>query len=154
VARVIRGAARVVRASSAARASERDLALGLVELARERHALRETSAREIGTLALEVAARIVGERVETDPALLERMVLRAIERARADTAVRVLLHPADRLALDARLAARLPPEITLVDDETQARGGCLVRGTLVTVDARLESVLGAIAQAMGIDRPT
>jgi flagellar assembly protein FliH len=154
MARVIRGAARVARAEHGHRSSERALVTGLAELARERHALHEGASREIGALALEVASRIVGERVETDPALLERLVMRALARARADAAVRVLLHPADRAALAERLAGRLPPEIVLVDDDTQSRGGCLVRGTLVTVDARLETALAAIAQAMGVDRPT
>ena len=152
MARVIRGAARVVRADRGQ--GERALVAGLAELARERHGMREGASREIGTLALEVASRIVGERVAVEPALLERIVMRALERARADAAVRVLLHPLDRAALAERLGDRLPPEIVLVDDDTQSRGGCLVRGSLVTVDARLDTVVATIAQAMGVDRPT
>jgi len=154
MAHVIRGGARVVRSARATSAAERDLVAGLAELARDRAQLREGAAKEIGTLALEVASRVVGERISVDSALLERIVLRALERARADSAVRVLLHPDDHAALATRLGARLPPEIVLVDDATQSRGGCLVRGALVTVDARLETAIAAIAQALGIDRPT
>lgn len=154
MARVIRGGARVLRAGRSGAAAERELVRGLVELSRERTRVREGASREIGSLALEVASRLVGERVATDAALLERIVLRALARARADSAVRVLLHPDDRVLLAGRLGDRLPPEIELVDDATQVRGGCLVRGTLVTVDARIESTLAAIAQAMGVERPT
>ena len=154
MARVIRGGARVVRARMGGDTAERELVRAMSELARERAQLREATSREIGTLALEVAARLVGEQVAADPALLERIVLRALARARGDSAVQVLLHPDDRQALEARFAGRLPPEIVLLDDAAQSRGGCLVRGTRVTVDARVESAIAAIAQAMGVERPT
>lgn len=154
MARVIRGAARVVRRAALDSAVERELVGGLAELARERARLREGASREIGSLALEVATRLVGEQVCADPALLERIVHRALARARADSAVRVSLHPDDRKALEARLAGRLPDEIVLEDDPAMARGGCHVRGGLVTVDARIETALAVIARAMGIDGPT
>ncbi len=152
MARVIRGAARVVSAQMRASAPSA-LAEAAILLARERAQLRESAAREIGTLALDVARQLVGEAVAHDPALLERIVARTLERARHDSAVTVVLHPDDRRALVARLGA-MPPGITLEDDASQARGGCWVRGTLVTVDARLETTLASLARAMGVDPPT
>lgn len=152
MARVIRGGARVIRSRASSGSQERELLVGMAELAKERARLREGAAAEIGTLALDVATRIVGERVTMDAALLERIVVRALARARADSAVRVHLHPEDRAALEARF--RDLPEITLVDDASQARGGCIVRGALVTVDARVETAVAAIAQALGVERPT
>lgn len=153
MARVIRGAARVIRPSGAG-ASERATLTLMRDLARERAQLREGANKEIATLALDVASRLVGERVIADGALLERIVLRALERARADSAVRVMLHPSDRAVLEERIGARLPAEIVLVDDASQSRGGCLVRGTFVTVDARLETTLATLAAALGVERPT
>ena len=150
---MIRGGARVLRRAGASSGAERDLLVGLTELARERARLRESASKEIGALALDVAARVIGERVAIDPELLERIVGRALARARVDSAVRVTLHPDDRASLERRLGA-LPPEIVLEDDGAQARGGCIVRGTLVTVDARVETALAAIAHAMGVDAPT
>lgn len=152
MARVIRGGARVVRASAGGGHQTRELIAGLAELSAARARLREGASSEIGTLALDVASRVIGERVAVDTALLERIVLRALQRARADSAVRVLLHPADRALLAPRFGDH--PDIVLVDDPTQARGGCLVRGALVTVDARVETAIAAIAQALGVERPT
>lgn len=152
MARVIRGGARVIRAAGRDDATRATLA-AMVELSRERSRLRDEATKEIGTLALEVAARVVGEQVAIDPALLDRIVLRALTRARHDTSVRLVLHPDDRALVEARLGDRLPPEVTLVDDPAQTRGGCLVRGTLLTVDARIETALAAIARAMEIEAP-
>ncbi|MFO0683069.1 MAG: FliH/SctL family protein [Sandaracinus sp.] len=152
MARVIRGAARVV--SAAARASApHEVAEAAIALARERAQLRESATREIGTLALDVARQLVGEAVALDPALLERIVARALSRARHDTAVTVTLHPEDRRALLARIGTP-PAGVLLEDDASQSRGGCWVRGTLVSVDARLETTLGTLARAMGVDPPT
>jgi flagellar assembly protein FliH len=153
VARVIRGGARIVRPATPRYDGERAVIVGLAEIARERARLREAAAQEIGTLALEVAARVIGERVAIEPALVERIVARALARAKTESSVRVTLHPDDRRALEARLGT-LPAEIVLDDDPTQARGGCVVRGAVVTIDARIESAIAAIAHAMGVDAPT
>jgi flagellar biosynthesis/type III secretory pathway protein FliH len=69
--------------------------------------------------------------------------------------VTVQLHPLDRAALEATLAPRggVPDGVTLLDAPDQARGGCVVRGAQVTIDARVETALAAIAQAMGVDAP-
>ncbi len=117
--------------------------------------LREGASREIGTLALEVAARIVQETVAADPALLERIVFRALSRARDESRVDLFLHPDDRAALTERLASSggLPDTIRLVDAPAQARGGCVVSSDRIRIDARVESALEAIARAMGVDIP-
>ena len=153
MARVIRGAAHVVRANASHDHVQRALITGMADLAKERARLRESAAREIGTLALEVASRVVGEQVAVDAALLERIVARALSRARADSAVRVMLHPDDRALIEAR-TGEASPDIVLVDDPTQARGGCLVRGALVTVEARVATGIAALARAMGVEHPT
>lgn len=152
MARVIRGAARVISATARANAA-REVAEASLALARERAQLRESATREIGTLALDVARQVVGEAVTLDPALLERIVARTLARAHHDTAVTVLLHPDDRSALLARLGP-LPAGIVFADDPSQSRGGCWVRGALVSIDARLETTLAALAHAMGVDPPT
>jgi flagellar assembly protein FliH len=155
MARVIRGGARVVRVGAARGELERAWAERLVDLARERARLRDAGAEQVATLALEVAMHVIGEQVAVDPALLARIVGRALAKARAESSVRVTLHPDDRAALEHHLGERgLPPEVVLEDDASQARGGCVVRGPLVTVDARVETALATIAHAMGIDRPT
>lgn len=160
MARVIRrGGARVLHVpplSPGGGERERaEILVAMRAIESERRALRESAAAEIGALALEVAGRVVGERVAADPALLERLVLRALARARHESAVTVQLHPADRASLEAVLAPRggVPAGIALMDAPDQARGGCVVRGASVTIDARVETALAAIAQAMGVDAP-
>ncbi len=117
--------------------------------------LRESASREIATLALEVAGRVVHEAVALDPALLERIVLRALARARDEHRVELVLHPEDHALLAQQLSSKggLPDSIRVVEAPDQLRGGCVVASERIRIDARVESALLAIARAMGVDAP-
>ena len=140
---------------STARAWRYGVLSAMVSLAEQTNALRDGASREVATLALEIAARIVHEAVAIDGALLERIVQRALVRAKDESRVRLRLHPEDREALIARFADRggLPAAIQIVDAEGQLRGGCVVSSERISIDARVESAIEAIARAMGVDGP-
>lgn len=126
-----------------------------LELRAQASELRESASREVATLALEVAARLVHEAVVLDPSLLERIVARALARAKDESRVELRLHPEDRELLVRSLAASggLPESIRVVDAPDQLRGGCVVSSDRIRIDARIESAIAAIARAMGVDAP-
>lgn len=157
-ARAVEDAASIrARAEEAGRVAGEARAIeALIAIEARSAALEESASREVAKLALDVAARIVHEAVAIDAALLERIVLRALARARSESRVEVRLHPADRAELVRHLEPRggLPETIQLVDAPDQARGGCVVTSGRITIDARIESALAAIERAMGVDAPS
>jgi flagellar biosynthesis/type III secretory pathway protein FliH len=135
--------------------AEIEAAKTMIELASQASELRESASRDVASLALEIAGRVVHEAVCLDASLLERIVLRTLARAREESRVEVQLHPEDRAALTLRFAGHggLPDTVRLVDAADQARGGCVVSSERIRIDARVESAIAAIARAMGVDAP-
>ena len=136
-------------------AAESSAVARMLELSAEATEIRESASREVASLALEVASRVVHEAVSVDPALLERIVLSVLSRARSEARVTLTLHPEDEATLVERLAPRggLPASIRIERAPDQLRGGCIVASERIRIDARVESAILAIARAMGVDPP-
>jgi flagellar biosynthesis/type III secretory pathway protein FliH len=123
-----------VAALIAATRAERDRALG-------------EARREIVTLAIAVAKRLVGDAVERDARVVESIARDAIERARGSSRLRILVAPADAPALAALASAHLIP-LEVEPDPTLGRGDCVVRADVGTIDARLDTKLAAFLDAL------
>lgn len=121
----------------------------LVEAARARDLAREEAARDARTLALAAAERIAGEAIALEPERIVAIVREAIGRTRRARAIEVRAHPDDVRAIE---AASLPV-LRVVADASMARGGCVVRSELGTVDARVEVRLDAMARVLGCEPP-
>lgn len=142
-----------LRAEAAEEARAEAAAL-LVEAARAKDAALEQAEREVRTLALAAAQRIVGEAVALEPARMAVVVRDAMARARRARAIEVRAHPDDVPAIEAAGLSLVPAGASrVVPDETIARGGCVVRSELGTVDARVEVRLEAMARALGCEPP-
>ena len=101
-----------------------------------------------------MAERIVGRAVALAPQTMAEIVATALAASRPrDAAVTIRLHPDDLAPVTARrdaLAARTPAatELALVADERVGRHGCVIETALGRVDARLETQLAVLEQAI------
>jgi type III secretion system HrpE/YscL family protein len=125
-----------------------EAAATLAGAARARDAMLAGAEREVRTLALAVAAKIVGETVALDPERSLVIAREALSRARRAERLELRVHPDDLATLAAAL-----PSVQITGDTSIARGGCVVRSELGTVDARIETQLAAIAAHLGCDPP-
>jgi flagellar assembly protein FliH len=114
----------------------------------ERHIVDENKARVLG-LALEIAGRVVRERIAAGDPVAERVAAEVLADApRSGTRV-LRVHPDDHAALlQALPRLREQGSITLEMDPSISPGGVVVETPLEKVDARLETALSSIADAL------
>jgi flagellar assembly protein FliH len=110
----------------------------------------EQGAIELG---IAVAEKLVRSQLTTRPELATGMIDAALQLAVGQPHVRVFLHPQDRERLGDRaeqviqsITACATPE--LIDDPTLAPGDCRLETTHGEVDARLDTMLGRIAEEL------
>jgi len=99
-------------------------------------------------LACRIAALIVGDAVEREPAALDRIYERAIGGLEPPAMISIRVHPADRAAsgID-RLAGDRGFEV--IDDPAVGRGGCRVAWEGTEVDASFAALEAALGEAVG-----
>jgi flagellar biosynthesis/type III secretory pathway protein FliH len=156
-----RAEAEELRRSAAARgeAEGREAAVAVLVAAEAARARLQGEAEpDIARLALQIARKVVvGELAQSDAAL-GRIVAQALQSARLGRAVVVRIHPDDAQGLQERFpvllaAAGRSEGLVLRPDPSLTRGGCVVDSELGTIDARLETQLGAIERALVGDAP-
>jgi type III secretion protein L len=105
-------------------------------------------------LAVRMAERIVGHEVARDPAVLLDILAQAVRASGvAAGPVQMRIHPEDARLVEAQrpeLAAKLGTSVLVrwVLDETIGRAGCIVETSKMRLDARLETQLDVLAQAL------
>lgn len=109
------------------------------ELVRARASLIEEVRASAGTLLLTGARRLAGEALRAQPGLLESLVSEIVHSMSADV-VTVRVNPADV----ERLSATAGETIRVVADPG-VQAGCVVYGDAGSVDASLDTGLGALA---------
>ena len=105
------------------------------------------SRRKVIDLAVAMAARIVAEKISTDPGVLNGIYERAMEQIDdLDPAV-IRVHPEDRAGsrIDDLATAR---GFCVLEDPSVDSGGCVVEACGVTVDHRIDSLLQTMKRAM------
>jgi len=125
----------------------------LEQLDADRRALMVSAQRELIELALAIAERVVKAHVACDAEAVRANLAEAIELAghRRDVTVRV--HPDDCATAEQFAAGLGRPEaprghVTVTADAAVARGGCVVTTDHGEIDARLETQLARIAEAL------
>jgi flagellar assembly protein FliH len=129
----------------------------LVTLARPLAELDEAVERALAELACAIARQVVRRELRTEPAHVIGAIREAVALLpSAARDVRVLLHPDDAALVMERLGAAGAGRVwTLTEDPMMGRGGCRVVTEHSTVDARLETRVGAvIAHVLGDERST
>lgn len=115
--------------------------------ARPLDALDDATEQELARLALVIARQVIAHELKTSPDLVARTVRQAaLALPAAARAVRVYLHP-DDLALLRELDAA-EPDWQLVADLALQRGDCRLESDTSRLDARVETRLAAVAEAV------
>jgi type III secretion protein L len=121
--------------------------------ARERRDAAVASAeRDVLTLAVKLAEKIIGREIERDLAALADIVAAALRHARQNEALTVRVNPADLPSVEAH-RTRLDPAgrarfLDLVADPRVGPGGCVIESESGTVDAQLETQLRVLERAL------
>jgi flagellar biosynthesis/type III secretory pathway protein FliH len=145
--KVIKAAALATRPEALGREGERAVAR-VLEARAAADEIAGSARQQVIDLALSMAGKIVGELVELDPRLLDRIYERSLREAGPLLPVAIRVHPDDRerTGID-RVAGEQGVEV--VDDPAVGRGGCRLEAQGVTVDATVEAALGALRAAIG-----
>jgi flagellar assembly protein FliH len=121
--------------------------------AEERERLLEDSRRELLSFALEIARRVVQRTIEVDETVCIDQVAEALSLLGRPRTIHISISPDDRDVLERALPdllekAHLTEGVELVENDEIPRGGCLVSTVDGTVDARIETQLVRITQAL------
>lgn len=119
----------------------------------ERGRLLEDARRELLSLAIELARRVVRRSIELDETVCVEQVAEAIELLGCPSSLRLTISPQDRPVLEAALPgllerARLTDGVDLVESEDLERGDCVISTPEGSVDSRIETQLVRIADAL------
>jgi flagellar assembly protein FliH len=129
----------------------------LVTLVRPLAELDMSVERELAELACAIARQVVRRELRTEPAHVIGAIREAVALLPAAARdVRVLLHPEDAALVRERLVDSGAARVwAITEDPMMGRGGCRVVAEDSTIDARLETRVGAvIALVLGDERAT
>jgi type III secretion protein L len=118
---------------------------------------RDAAEKELRTLAVKIAEKILGRELALRPEAVNDVVAQALAYAGDPHDVVVRLNPADLEAIERgkpRLIERVRSAraVTFRAEESIPRGGCIVETELGIVDARLSTQLEAIERALKGER--
>ena len=111
--------------------------------------------QQLATLAITIARQLIRRELRTDPGQIIAVIRETVALLpSAARDVRLHLHPEDAALVRERLTAPAAERAwTIVEDPVLTRGGCVVKSESSTIDARLESRLGAVINTVfGDDR--
>jgi len=131
----------------------------IAELARraaiDREAMVRSAERDLASLAMEVAAKVIQRELSVDPSIVLSMVERALAKVAAGDSVRIMVHPEDAELVrdkwtEMRGAVAFGPNWEVVGDERMERGGCVVETRGGMVDSRIDAQLTEIANVFEV----
>jgi flagellar assembly protein FliH len=106
--------------------------------------------QQLAALATMIARQLVRRELKTEPGQIIAVIRETVGLLPAAARdVRIHLHPEDAAIVRERLAMPANERAwTLVEDPVMSRGGCMIRSDNSTIDARLETRLGAVISAV------
>lgn len=132
-------------------AAGRDRAAAQVlELARLRSAMIAETRAALPGLAVALAQELIGDHVTRVPEHIVARVAPLLTQLQGARLLSLHVHPGDAPALREALSTdgALPAGLTVVEDADLARGGCIARSDVGTLDASVEFGLGALTRAL------
>lgn len=117
--------------------------------------MEEAALRDLPGLATAIASHLVGQAVEGDPALLARLVQRAVAEFLPDEPLKIRVNPRDLALLSGPLGADTDGDdpvagrtVRWISDPEVRPGGCLVESRDSLVDGRVSTALERVYRAM------
>ncbi|SFR86940.1 flagellar assembly protein FliH [Dyella sp. OK004] len=115
--------------------------------ARPLNALDDATEQELARLALVIARQVIAQELKVSPELIVQTVRQAaLALPSATRALRVYLHPDDLTLLREHEAAE--PHWQLLPDPSMQRGDCRLESESSRLDARVETRLAAVVDAV------
>ncbi|WP_158542276.1 FliH/SctL family protein [Lujinxingia litoralis] len=118
----------------------------------EYDALLKRAEPDMVRLAFQIARRLIGEALEVAPQRVEAMVAQSLELVRGKRQLLLRVHPDDLQALrqaEERLSYVVGgASVHLQADEDVERGGCLIETESGQIDARLQTQLQVLQDAL------
>lgn len=119
----------------------------LLGAARPLTGMDDATEQELARLALVIARRVIGHELTVSPELIVRTVREGVRALPSATrTLRVHLHPDDLALLRALEATE--PHWQLIADPAQQRGDCRLESDSSRLDARVETRLAAVVDAV------
>ena len=111
------------------------------------------SEQEMIELVMAIARAVIGEQVDTRPATVRHVIEKAIERLRSKEELLIKVNPmdieeAERAMPDLRQSIEDLGKVSINEDTTIDRGGCIVESTVGMVDAKIATQLDAIRESL------
>lgn len=109
--------------------------------------------RHATVLGLQIARKVIGKEVQSG-AVVQGVIAAALAQVPSKDRLIIRLHPSDRVLLEelrndpVQGHTLIPSDATLMADNSVRKGGCLIETPIGTLDARLETQLALIEQAL------
>lgn len=132
----------------------RQMSEDLIEQAhKERLSILSSCESIIVRMALDIAEKIVEQEIKTNPDIITKLVQNIIDSMNTAETYKILVNPEDYVNLAAEIAERTfsptgNDNIQLVADSSVSRGGCVVETDLGSVDARVETRMASLEEAL------
>lgn len=139
--------------TSAASAAAAALAALVKEIEARRAALLNGAERDVVTLALAMAEKVVKREIRLAPEIVLGNVRKALELVAQRGGARVEVNPEDAALIERHAAGALDvfresPSLAIVPNVRVARGGCIVTNGGAGADLQIETQLAAIERLL------
>jgi len=124
----------------------------LVQLTKLREEFAAGAEPEVIKLVFTIAEKVIGRLVQENPDAIRSVVRQALERSIGDR-ITVRVNPEDYKAViegeaELRSAIERTKRLSFREDDSISKGGCILETEVGTIDAQLETQLGAIRKAL------
>lgn len=121
--------------------------------------LIDQSHKHIETLAIHVAQRLLNKEISLDQNIVSSMVKEVIASHAHRGAMVIYVNPLDvdtvlRAKPELMTLLEKPTQMSVKEDASIERGGCVVESSLGRIDARLQTQLAAIERVLSQDNAT
>ena len=136
-------------AESQVREAVEKLAATVVEVAATRSDVMRRAEADMVRLSVEIARRILHRELSLDTSALEALIRAALEKLRSQEVYRVRVHPGHEQLVRACLQQiGRDPDIEVVSDASQPRGGAVFEISRGSLDASVETQLREIEHGL------
>lgn len=119
----------------------------------QREQLMMEARRDVLSLALEIANRVVHRIIEIDPTVVKSQILDALQLISKKSAVIIAINPDDQVIAQQALTNLINSinncnDINIIEDPDISRGGCKLQSGSCSIDSTIETQLNRIVHAL------